>query len=123
MSWHREQHTDLESMPGGGIDGGARQAFLALALNDERRYSDSLRMALTALIPTLDGYKQALTKGAAELRAPSRHIESGCRVEGSPRNTTGETMRVAEPNLCLAVRLLHAPFYRGTKLSLSWGGW
>lgn len=57
----------LESMPAAGLDEGARQAFLALALYDEGRYGDSLRTVLHALIPTLDGYKRALTDYAAEL--------------------------------------------------------
>lgn len=57
----------LESMSNAGTDEGARQAFLALALHDEGRYGDSLRTALLALIPTLDGYKRALTEYAAEL--------------------------------------------------------
>lgn len=63
----KEAVSILESMPDGGIDEGARQAFLALALHDEGRYGDSLRIAPTALIPTLDGYKRALTDYAAEL--------------------------------------------------------
>ena len=57
----------LESMPNAGVDEGARQAFLALALHDEGRHGDALRTALLALIPTLDGYKRALTDYAAEL--------------------------------------------------------
>ena len=57
----------LESMPNAGVDEGARQAFLALALHDEGRHGDALRTALRALIPTLDGYKRALTDYAAEL--------------------------------------------------------
>lgn len=57
----------LESMPDAGITEGARQAFLALALHDEGRYGDSLRTALLALVPTLDGYKRALSEYAAEL--------------------------------------------------------
>lgn len=57
----------LESMPDGGVDEGARQAFLALALHDEGRHGDALRTALLALIPTLDGYKRSLTGYAAEL--------------------------------------------------------
>lgn len=57
----------LESMPDAGIDEGARQAFLALALHDEGRHGDALRTALLALIPTLDGYKRSLTDYAAEL--------------------------------------------------------
>lgn len=57
----------LEAMPDAGIDEGARQAFLALALHDEGRHGDALRTALLALIPTLDGYKRALTEYAAEL--------------------------------------------------------
>ncbi|MBP2217359.1 tetratricopeptide repeat protein [Arthrobacter sp. CAN_C5] len=57
----------LELMPHAGTDEGARQAFLALALHDEGRYGDSLRVALGALIPTLDGYKRALTDYAAQL--------------------------------------------------------
>lgn len=63
----KEAVSILESMPDSGIDESARQAFLALALHDEGRYSDSLRIALTALIPTLDGYKRALTDYAAAL--------------------------------------------------------
>jgi tetratricopeptide (TPR) repeat protein len=63
----------LESMPDAGIDEGARQAFLALALHDEGRNKDALRTALLALIPTLDGYRRALTGYATELpRAPAR---------------------------------------------------
>ncbi|MBG6192260.1 hypothetical protein IWX64_003230 [Arthrobacter sp. CAN_A212] len=54
-------------MPHAGTDEGARQAFLALALHDDGRYGDSLRVALGALIPTLDGYKRALTDYAAQL--------------------------------------------------------
>lgn len=57
----------LESMPNAGVDERARQAFLALALHDEGRHGDALRTALLALIPTLDGYKRALTDYAAEL--------------------------------------------------------
>lgn len=57
----------LEAMPDAGIDEGARQAFLALALHDEGRYGDALRTALLALIPTLDGYKRSLIDYAAEL--------------------------------------------------------
>ncbi|MDP9983337.1 tetratricopeptide (TPR) repeat protein [Pseudarthrobacter oxydans] len=57
----------LESMPDAGVDEGARQAFLALALHDEGRHGDALRIALLALIPMLDGYKRALTDYAAEL--------------------------------------------------------
>lgn len=57
----------LESMPDAGIDEGARQAFLALALHDAGRHGDALRTALLALIPTLDGYKRSLTAYAAEL--------------------------------------------------------
>ncbi len=57
----------LESMPDAGIDEGARQAFLALALHDEGRHGDAVRTALLALIPTLDGYKRSLTSYAAEL--------------------------------------------------------
>lgn len=57
----------LEAMPEAGIDEGARQAFLALALFDEGRHGDALRTALLALIPTLDGYKRSLTEYAAEL--------------------------------------------------------
>ncbi|MFD1845828.1 tetratricopeptide repeat protein [Arthrobacter flavus] len=63
----KEAVSILESMPDGGADEGARQAFLALALHDEGRHGDSLRIALTALIPTLDGYKRALNDYAAEL--------------------------------------------------------
>lgn len=62
-----EAVTILESMPPAGTDEGARQAFLALALHDEGRYGDSLRTALLALVPTLDGYKRALIEYAAEL--------------------------------------------------------
>ncbi len=57
----------LESMPDAGIDEGARQAFLALALHDEGRHGDALRTALLALIPTLGGYQRSLTDYAAEL--------------------------------------------------------
>ncbi|WP_104165693.1 tetratricopeptide repeat protein [Arthrobacter sp. SX1312] len=57
----------LESMPDAGVDEGARQAFLALALHDAGRHGDALRTALLALIPTLDGYRRALTDYAAEL--------------------------------------------------------
>ncbi|MFJ6002806.1 tetratricopeptide repeat protein [Arthrobacter sp. NPDC092385] len=57
----------LESMPDAGIDEGARQAFLALALHDEGRHGDALRTALLALIPTLDGYRRSLTGYAADL--------------------------------------------------------
>ena len=57
----------LESMPDAGVDEGVRQAFLDLALHDEGRHGDALRTALLALIPTLDGYKRALTDYAAEL--------------------------------------------------------
>jgi tetratricopeptide (TPR) repeat protein len=57
----------LEAMPDAGVDEGARQAFLALALHDEGRHGDALRTALLALIPTLDGYQRALTEYAAEL--------------------------------------------------------
>ncbi|WP_155849838.1 tetratricopeptide repeat protein [Arthrobacter sp. H41] len=62
-----EAVTILESMPDAGIDEGARQAFLALALHDEGRHGDALKTALLALIPTLDGYKRSLTDYAAEL--------------------------------------------------------
>lgn len=55
----------LESVPAGGVDDDARQAFLALALVDEGRYGDALRTALLALIPTLDGYRRSL-RGYAE---------------------------------------------------------
>lgn len=51
----------------GGVDDDARQAFLALALFDEGRYGDALRAALFALIPTLDGYRRALTEYANDL--------------------------------------------------------
>ncbi|MCU1634316.1 MAG: hypothetical protein JWM61_2968 [Micrococcaceae bacterium] len=57
----------LESMPDAGMDEGAPQAFLALALHDEGRHGDALRTTLLALIPTLDGYKRSLTGYAAEL--------------------------------------------------------
>lgn len=57
----------LESMPHAGGDEGARQAFLALALHDQGRYGDSLRTALLALVPTLDGYKRSLREYAAAL--------------------------------------------------------
>jgi len=57
----------LETAPSSDVDEGARQAFLALALYDEGRYGDALRIALQALIPTLDGYQRALTEYAAEL--------------------------------------------------------
>lgn len=57
----------LEAMPDAGVDEGARQAFLALALHDEGRHGDALRTALLALIPTLDGYRRSLTEYAAEL--------------------------------------------------------
>ncbi|WP_434993802.1 tetratricopeptide repeat protein [Arthrobacter sp. Ld5] len=56
-----------EAMPDAGVDEGARQAFLALALHDEGRHGDALRTALLALVPTLDGYRRALTAYAAEL--------------------------------------------------------
>lgn len=54
-----------------GRDEDARQAFLALALFDEGRYGDALRTALFALIPTLDGYRSALTEYANELPSGS----------------------------------------------------
>ncbi|WP_431709404.1 tetratricopeptide repeat protein [Glutamicibacter uratoxydans] len=57
----------LESAPSSNVDESARQAFLALALYDEGRYGDALRIALLALIPTLDGYKRALREYAEEL--------------------------------------------------------
>jgi len=57
----------LESAPPSGDDEAARQAFLALAIYDERRYGDALRIALLALIPTLDGYQRALREYAEEL--------------------------------------------------------
>lgn len=63
----------LEAMPDAGPDEGARQAFLALALHDEGRHGDALRTALLALIPTLDGYKRALTEYAAELSSKTRN--------------------------------------------------
>ncbi len=59
----------LEAMPTTPADEAPRQAFLALALHDEGRYGDALRTALLALIPTLDGYRRALTDYAAELPA------------------------------------------------------
>jgi hypothetical protein len=65
----------LESMPDAGIDEGARQAFLALALHDEGRYGDALRTALLALIPTLEGYKRSLTDYAAELPSSGANPE------------------------------------------------
>lgn len=57
----------LETASPSGIDADARQAFLALALFDEGRYGDALRTALGALIPTLDGYRRALTEYAEAL--------------------------------------------------------
>ncbi|BBE22205.1 hypothetical protein MN0502_10880 [Arthrobacter sp. MN05-02] len=57
----------LESMPDAGIDEGARQAFLALALHDQGRHAEALQTALLALIPTLAGYQRSLRAYAAEL--------------------------------------------------------
>lgn len=57
----------LEMKSPNGLDDDARQAFLALALFDEGRYGDALRAALFALIPTLDGYRRALTEYVNDL--------------------------------------------------------
>ena len=54
----------LEQRSPSGVDDDARQAFLALALFDAGRHGDALRTALLALIPTLDGYRRALTEYA-----------------------------------------------------------
>ena len=62
----------LETISPGGVDDGARQAFLALALFDEGRYGDALRTALLALIPTLDGYRRSLTAYANDLPSEVR---------------------------------------------------
>ncbi len=57
----------LQAPSPNGLDDDARQAFLALALFDAGRFGDALRTALMALIPTLDGYRRALTEYAGEL--------------------------------------------------------
>ncbi|MBV0894460.1 tetratricopeptide repeat protein [Microbacterium sp. NC79] len=57
----------LEVESPSGVDDDARQAFLALALFDAGRHGDALPTALLALIPTLDGYRMALTEYAEEL--------------------------------------------------------
>ena len=57
----------LETSSPSGVDDDARQALLALALFDEGRYGDALRTALFALVPTLDGYRRALTEYAEDL--------------------------------------------------------
>lgn len=62
----------LESMPHAGVDEGARQAFLALALHDDGRPGEALRTALLALIPTLDGYRRSLTEYAEALPGADR---------------------------------------------------
>lgn len=60
-----------------GVDDGARQAFLALALFDAERYGDALRTALSALIPTLDGYRRSLTAYTEALPAGA-HENHNC---------------------------------------------
>jgi len=73
----------LESAPPSNGDEAARQAFLALALYDEGRYGDALRIALGALIPTLDGYKRALKAYAEELPSTVSTRQEGRRAGGA----------------------------------------
>lgn len=82
-----EAVTILESMPAGGVDDDARQAFLALALFDQERYGDALRTALLALVPTLDGYRRSLTDYAAELPSGRREPQPGSPAPSATPST------------------------------------
>jgi len=57
----------LQSHPENPITGSAAQAFLALALHDAGQSGEALRVALTALAPTLPLYSRAISSYAAEL--------------------------------------------------------
>jgi tetratricopeptide (TPR) repeat protein len=50
------------------VTGAAAQAFLALALHDAGRPAEALRVALTALAPTLPLYSRAVAAYAEDLR-------------------------------------------------------
>jgi len=60
----------LENRPPDSVTGAAAQAFLALALHDEGRTDEALRVALRALAPTLPKYTRSVASYADELGKP-----------------------------------------------------
>lgn len=61
----------LQAQPRDPVTGAAVDAFLALALRDEGRSDEALRVALHALAPTLPLYQRAVRAYADELVQPA----------------------------------------------------
>lgn len=64
----------LRDSPTDPVTGSAAEAFLALALHDAGEHSEALKVALTALAPTLPLYSRSVVSYAAEL--PGKTVES-----------------------------------------------
>ena len=79
----------LESAEADESVGDSAQAFLALALHDSGRHADALRVALTALAPTLPQYRRSVLAYAEALertRPPSESapLPENWGIEGDP---------------------------------------